>query len=170
LRQRIYEECIEAAVRDSSGKPDFSVKLSIGSCNDRFPGKRKLGGGHTYKSNISERSFDIKGPIPTKQEAEYINDHDRGCQPTTMEVANIPPPLPGFQSLTSTPAPGWCQNPPAIERRRHPRHLRSSLADSGLERGLDLVLWILQDRIGHLLKRPVGRPLQGAEMKRASLT
>jgi hypothetical protein len=67
-----YEDCSESAARDARSKEALSVLLA--SCESKFPGRRKPGGGYTFYDPRQLRAFDISGPSPTSQEMAYI-DH-----------------------------------------------------------------------------------------------
>ena len=43
------------------------------SCNARFAGRRKEGGGYTYYDFMQNRHFDILGPNPTAEERKQID-------------------------------------------------------------------------------------------------
>src|SRR5258708_26297723 len=46
----------------------------IAACNAKFAGRRKSGGGYTYYDFMQNRSFDIAGPNPTKEEQKHIDE------------------------------------------------------------------------------------------------
>lgn len=67
-----YEDCAESAAKDA--KSDTALHILLNSCETKFRGRRKLGGGYTYYDSRQERYFDIAGPNPTSRELEYINN------------------------------------------------------------------------------------------------
>jgi hypothetical protein len=67
-----YEECIESAAKDARSKEALPILIS--SCNSKFRGRRKLGGGYAYYDSRQDRSFDIVGPNPTSKEMDYVNN------------------------------------------------------------------------------------------------
>jgi hypothetical protein len=66
-----YEDCAESAARDAKSKAALDILLE--ACDNKFKGRRKLGGGYTYFDPRQFRDFDIAGPNPTKREVEIIN-------------------------------------------------------------------------------------------------
>src|SRR6516162_2596114 len=66
-----YEDCAESAARDAKSKAALDILLE--TCNSKFKGRRKLGGGYTYFDPRQFRDFDIAGPNPTKREVETID-------------------------------------------------------------------------------------------------
>jgi hypothetical protein len=66
-----YEDCAESAARDARSKEALSILLS--SCNSKFPGRRKPGGGYTFYDSRQDRSFDIAGPNPTPDEMDFVD-------------------------------------------------------------------------------------------------
>jgi hypothetical protein len=66
-----YEDCAESAARDARSKEALSILLS--SCNSKFIGRRKPGGGYTFYDSRQGRSFDIAGPNPTPDEMGFVD-------------------------------------------------------------------------------------------------
>jgi hypothetical protein len=66
-----YEDCAEGAARDAKSKAALDILLE--ACDNKFKGRRKLGGGYTYFDPRQNRNFDIAGPNPTKREVEVID-------------------------------------------------------------------------------------------------
>ena len=69
---RDYEECAESAAKEA--KTNAALNVLIDTCDAKFKGRRKLGGGYTYYDVRQNRSFDIAGPNPTSGEIKYIDD------------------------------------------------------------------------------------------------
>src|ERR1700676_5761584 len=67
-----FEECADLAEKAATRKARTS---EIGACNAKFAGRRKSGGGSTYFDFMQNRSFDIAGPNPTKEEQKQIDEH-----------------------------------------------------------------------------------------------
>jgi hypothetical protein len=65
-----FEQCSELAAR--SVKTPNTLALLLSRCESKFAGRRKPGGGYTYLHPLMHQQFDIKGPIPTKEEMEHI--------------------------------------------------------------------------------------------------
>jgi hypothetical protein len=65
-----YEECAEEAQANAASRADSEL---ITRCGERFAGRRKVGGGYTYFDFMQNRSFDIAGPNPTKDERKQID-------------------------------------------------------------------------------------------------
>jgi hypothetical protein len=65
-----FEECADLAEK-SATKEEKTAALA--SCNAKFAGRRKPGGGYTYYDFMQDRSFDIAGPNPTPEEQKYID-------------------------------------------------------------------------------------------------
>jgi hypothetical protein len=68
---RDFEECAEQ-VEASPASYDERKNLMT-SCNARFAGRRKAGGGYSYFDFMQNRNFDIAGPNPTAEEREQID-------------------------------------------------------------------------------------------------
>jgi hypothetical protein len=66
-----YEDCAESAARDAKSKAALDILLE--TCNSKFKGRRRLGGGYTYFDPRQTRNFDIAGPNPTRREVEIID-------------------------------------------------------------------------------------------------
>jgi len=82
-----YEDCAERAARDAKSKEALTVLLH--SCNTKFSGRRKQGGGYTFYDQRQQRSFDISGPNPTASEMKYIDSQyeERAAQRAALEAA-----------------------------------------------------------------------------------
>jgi hypothetical protein len=65
-----YEECAESAAKQARSKEALSVLIS--SCDTKFVGRRKPGGGYSYFDFRQSRAFDIAGPNPTEKEKQFI--------------------------------------------------------------------------------------------------
>jgi len=75
---RDYEECVEAIGDNPSfnrSSPPLGDQRSaaMASCNARFAGRRKPGGGYSYYDFMQGRNFDIAGPNPTAEERKRID-------------------------------------------------------------------------------------------------
>jgi hypothetical protein len=66
-----FEECADLAEKAATREARTS---EIGACNAKFAGRRKSGGGYTYFDFMQNRSFDIAGPNPTKEEQKHIDE------------------------------------------------------------------------------------------------
>lgn len=64
-----FEECADAAEKLAAKE----AKAALASCNAKFAGRRKPGGGYTYFDFMQNRSFDIAGPNPTPDEQKQID-------------------------------------------------------------------------------------------------
>ena len=64
-----FEDCADAAEQ----LPAKEAKAALASCNAKFAGRRKPGGGYTYFDFMQNRSFDIAGPNPTAEEQKHID-------------------------------------------------------------------------------------------------
>jgi hypothetical protein len=67
---RDFEECVELVQASAS---DEEARPLMTSCNARFAGRRKAGGGYTYYDFMQDRNFDIAGPNPTPEERKEID-------------------------------------------------------------------------------------------------
>ncbi|MET0971232.1 MAG: hypothetical protein ABWY18_18675 [Tardiphaga sp.] len=67
-----FEECAERAERTPGG-PDAHTRALI-SCESRFAGRRKPGGGYSYYDFLQDKTFDIAGPNPTVAEQKAIDE------------------------------------------------------------------------------------------------
>jgi hypothetical protein len=67
---RDFEECVELVQANFSND---DVRPSMTSCNARFAGRRKPGGGYLYYDFMMDRNFEIAGPNPTAQERKLID-------------------------------------------------------------------------------------------------
>src|SRR3979411_2645555 len=65
-----FEECADLAEKAATKEARTS---ELASCNAKFAGRRKPGGGYTYFDFMQNRSFDIAGPNPTPEEQKYID-------------------------------------------------------------------------------------------------
>jgi len=70
-----YEDCAENAAREAKSKAALDILLE--TCDGKFKGRRKLGGGYTYFDPRQFQDFDIAGPNPTKREVEIIDKQYR---------------------------------------------------------------------------------------------
>jgi hypothetical protein len=66
-----FEDCADLAEKAATREARTS---EIGACNAKFAGRRKSGGGYTYFDFMQNRSFDIAGPNPTKEEQKHIDE------------------------------------------------------------------------------------------------
>jgi hypothetical protein len=66
-----YEECAESAAREA--KTSVALNILLESCNAKFRGRRKPGGGYAFLDTRQNRSFPIAGPNPTPAELSYID-------------------------------------------------------------------------------------------------
>ena len=64
-----FEECVEQVQTPSNDERGALMT----SCNARFAGRRKEGGGYTYYDFMQNRHFDILGPNPTAEERKQID-------------------------------------------------------------------------------------------------
>ena len=65
-----FETCADAAEK----LPAKEAKAAaLATCNAKFAGRRKPGGGYTYFDFMQNRSFDIAGPNPTPDEQKHID-------------------------------------------------------------------------------------------------
>ena len=65
-----FEECADQAAK-AANQQEKTAALAV--CNSKFAGRRKPGGGYTYYDFLQDRSFDIAGPNPTRDEQRYID-------------------------------------------------------------------------------------------------
>jgi hypothetical protein len=65
-----FEECADAA--EKAATPQAKAAALI-ECNAKFAGRRKPGGGYAYFDFMQNRSFDIAGPNPTREEQKHID-------------------------------------------------------------------------------------------------
>jgi hypothetical protein len=65
-----FEDCADAAEKAATKEAKASA---LASCNAKFAGRRKPGGGYTYFDFMQDRSFDIAGPNPTPEEQKRID-------------------------------------------------------------------------------------------------
>jgi hypothetical protein len=80
---RDFEECVEAIGANASSVSSSAEHSVAMTCDARFAGRRKPGGGYSYYDFMQGRSFDIAGPNPTAEERrqidrEYIKFLDNG--------------------------------------------------------------------------------------------
>src|SRR5258705_3330634 len=66
-----FEDCADLAEKAATKEARTS---EIAACNAKFAGRRKSGGGYTYYDFMQNRSFDIAGPNPTKEEQKHIDE------------------------------------------------------------------------------------------------
>jgi hypothetical protein len=66
-----FEECADLAEKATTREARTS---EFAACNAKFAGRRKPGGGYTYFDFMQNRSFDIAGPNPTKEEQKHIDE------------------------------------------------------------------------------------------------
>jgi hypothetical protein len=66
-----FEECADAAEKATTKDAKTSA---LTACNAKFAGRRKPGGGYTYYDFMQNRSFDIAGPNPTREEQKHIDE------------------------------------------------------------------------------------------------
>src|ERR1700690_2161871 len=66
-----FEECADAA--EKAATPQAKAAALI-ECNAKFAGRRKPGGGYAYFDFMQNRSFDIAGPNPTREEQKQIDE------------------------------------------------------------------------------------------------
>jgi hypothetical protein len=66
-----FEECADAAEKAATREARTS---GLSECNAKFAGRRKPGGGYSYFDFMQNRSFDIAGPNPTRQEQKHIDE------------------------------------------------------------------------------------------------
>src|SRR6266481_8689077 len=66
-----FEECADLAEKAATREARAS---EIAACNAKFAGRRKSGCGYTYFDCMQNRSFDIAGPNPTKEEQKHIDE------------------------------------------------------------------------------------------------
>ena len=66
-----FEECAAAAEKSATTEDKTAA---LASCNAKFAGRRKPGGGYTYYDFMQDRSFDIAGPNPTAEEQKHIDE------------------------------------------------------------------------------------------------
>lgn len=118
-----FEECAERAERTPGGQ-EARTKALI-SCESRFAGRRKPGGGYSYYDFLQDKTFDIAGPNPTAAEQKaideeykrYLDNHRRNVvlasyaakQPSldlapVQEIVAVPEPLP-VEVKASVPLP-----------------------------------------------------------------
>jgi hypothetical protein len=66
-----FEDCAAAAERSATIEDKTAA---LATCNAKFAGRRKPGGGYTYYDFMQDRSFDIAGPNPTAEEQKHIDE------------------------------------------------------------------------------------------------
>ncbi|SHI10095.1 hypothetical protein SAMN05443248_8192 [Bradyrhizobium erythrophlei] len=66
-----FEECADAAEKAATKEAKASL---LAGCNAKFAGRRKPGGGYVYFDFMQNRSFDIAGPNPTREEQKRIDE------------------------------------------------------------------------------------------------
>jgi hypothetical protein len=66
-----FEECADLAEKAKTKEEKTSA---LAECNAKFAGRRKPGGGYTYFDFLQDRSFDIAGPNPTREEQKKIDE------------------------------------------------------------------------------------------------
>lgn len=129
-----YEDCATSAEQPGLSKQDKAKVLS--SCDAKFAGRRKPGGGYTYYDFMQNRHFDIAGPNPTPEELKkmdqeylgYLDDRRHEAivaavteQPTAPELIELPKailsPPKGVASVAALPTPK--PRPAAASSRAH---------------------------------------------------
>jgi hypothetical protein len=65
-----FEDCADAAEKAATKE---AKAAALTTCNAKFAGRRKPGGGYTYFDFMQDRSFDIAGPNPTPEEQKKID-------------------------------------------------------------------------------------------------
>lgn len=71
-----YEDCADR-VQHSTATRD-AKEAALTSCESKFAGRRKPGGGYTLYDFMQNRSFDIAGPNPTAAEQRMIDEQYAG--------------------------------------------------------------------------------------------
>jgi hypothetical protein len=66
-----YEECADVAEQAATREAKAAALID---CNAKFAGRRKPGGGYTYFDFMQNRSFDIAGSNPTREEQKRIDE------------------------------------------------------------------------------------------------
>lgn len=66
-----FEECADAAEKAATKAEKTSA---LATCNAKFAGRRKPGGGYSYYDFLQDRTFDIAGPNPTPEEQKKIDE------------------------------------------------------------------------------------------------
>jgi hypothetical protein len=66
-----YEDCAAAVEKNAVSADDRDKRLT--TCEVKFAGRRKPGGGYTYYDFMQNRHFDIAGPNPTPEEQKRID-------------------------------------------------------------------------------------------------
>lgn len=66
-----FEECADRAEKATTKE---ARTAALTECNAKFAGRRKPGGGYTYYDFMQNRSFDIAGPNPTREEQKHIDE------------------------------------------------------------------------------------------------
>jgi len=66
-----FEECAAAAEKSATIEDKTAA---LATCNAKFAGRRKPGGGYAYYDFMQDRSFDIAGPNPTPEEQKHIDE------------------------------------------------------------------------------------------------
>jgi hypothetical protein len=66
-----YEDCAERAEKSLS---KTAKAEALSTCESKFAGRRKPGGGYSYYDFMQNRSFDIIGPNPTVAEQKAIDE------------------------------------------------------------------------------------------------
>jgi hypothetical protein len=66
-----FEECADLAEKSPTKEQKTAA---LASCNSKFAGRRKPGGGYAYFDFLQNRTFDIAGPNPTPEEQKKIDE------------------------------------------------------------------------------------------------
>jgi hypothetical protein len=66
-----FEECADVAEKAAAKE---ARRAALSECNAKFAGRRKPGGGYSYFDFMQNRSFDIAGPNPTREEQKHIDE------------------------------------------------------------------------------------------------
>jgi hypothetical protein len=66
-----FEECADVAEKAATKE---ARRAALSECNAKFAGRRKPGGGYSYFDFMQNRSFDIAGPNPTREEQKHIDE------------------------------------------------------------------------------------------------
>jgi hypothetical protein len=66
-----FEECADVAEKAATKE---ARRAALSECNAKFAGRRKPGGGYSYFDFMQNRSFDIAGPNPTREEQRHIDE------------------------------------------------------------------------------------------------
>jgi hypothetical protein len=67
-----YEDCTESAAKTAKSKAALDILVS--SCERKFTGRRKSGGGYTYFDPRQFKEFNIAGPNPTAVDLKRFDE------------------------------------------------------------------------------------------------